>query len=65
MAPETRLIPDLLYLMSQEVIAFQQDNSAEVRKCVIGFMEEAWYVYVSMLYTASYANFGLNNISMY
>ena len=25
------------------MIAFQQDSSAEVRKCVIGFMEEAWY----------------------
>ena len=29
----------------QEVIAFQQDPSSDVRKFVIGFMEDAWWVH--------------------
>lgn len=29
--------------MLQEIIAFQADKSIEVRKFVIGFIEEAWY----------------------
>ncbi|XP_065919814.1 symplekin-like isoform X2 [Dysidea avara] len=33
--------PSLLDNFMDEVIAFQQDASAEVRKCVISFMEEA------------------------
>jgi hypothetical protein len=28
----------------QEVIAFQQDTSPEVRKFVVQFMQDAWYV---------------------
>ena len=30
------------FLPTQEVIAFQADNSPEVRKFVVTFMEEAW-----------------------
>lgn len=35
--------PDRLPLTLQEIIAFQADKSTEVRKFVIGFIEEAWY----------------------
>ena len=34
--------PDLLDSFNDEVVAFQTDRSADVRKCVVGFMEEAW-----------------------
>ena len=36
--------PDLLDSFNDEIVAFQTDRSAEVRKYVVGFMEEAWYV---------------------
>ena len=31
-----------LYIFHQEVLAFQQDPSHEVRKLVVSFVEEAW-----------------------
>ncbi|CAK8690097.1 unnamed protein product [Clavelina lepadiformis] len=34
--------PDLLDSFSDEVVAFQADYASDVRKFVIGFMEEAW-----------------------
>lgn len=34
----------MLFLTLQEMIAFQTDKSLEVRKFVIGFIEEAWWV---------------------
>ena len=34
--------PELLDSFNDEVVAFQTDRSADVRKCVVGFMEEAW-----------------------
>jgi symplekin len=34
--------PALLDNFLDEVIAFQNDRSVEVKKCIIGFMEEAW-----------------------
>ena len=36
--------PDLLDNFTDEVVAFQADRSSDVRKFVVGFMEEAWYV---------------------
>ena len=33
-----------MYVYLQEVIAFQQDTSPDVRKFVVQFMEDAWYV---------------------
>ncbi|KAF6079572.1 symplekin [Phyllostomus discolor] len=38
--------PTLLDNFLDEIIAFQVDKSIEVRKFVIGFIEEAWYVAV-------------------
>jgi len=34
--------PDLLDSFNDEIVAFQTDRSADVRKHVVGFMEEAW-----------------------
>ena len=34
--------PDLLDNFLDEVIAFQNDHCIDVRKCIIGFMEETW-----------------------
>lgn len=34
--------PGLLDNFLDEVTAFQHDRSADVRKCVVGFIEEAW-----------------------
>ena len=34
--------PDLLDSFNDEIVAFQTDRSADVRKYVVGFMEEAW-----------------------
>ena len=34
--------PDLVDSFNDEIVAFQTDRSADVRKCVVGFMEEAW-----------------------
>lgn len=36
------LLNSLLYSFFQEVTAFQQDHSVEVRKFVVGFIEDAW-----------------------
>ena len=33
----------MFQIFSQEVIAFQQDQSPDVRKFVVEFMEDAWY----------------------
>lgn len=38
----TRKDPDLLDNFLDEMIAFQNDRSVDVKKCIIGFMEEAW-----------------------
>ncbi|MEQ2188644.1 hypothetical protein GOODEAATRI_017071 [Goodea atripinnis] len=42
---QAALIPtdEKLNVLKQEIIAFQTDRSNEVRKFVIGFIEEAWY----------------------
>lgn len=34
----------------QEMMAFQSDRSVDVRKFVVGFLEEAWYVLKSTNY---------------
>lgn len=38
-------------LIMQEVIAFQVDQSADVRKFIVAFMEDAWCVCVCSLCT--------------
>ena len=35
----------------QEILVFQQDRSAEVRRFVVGFIEEAWQVLHSIFIT--------------
>jgi symplekin len=35
--------PGLLDNFVDEITAFQHDRSADVRKTVVGFIEEAWY----------------------
>lgn len=41
----------------QEMLAFQNDKSIEVRKFVIGFIEEAWYVLKHLLFPLPLSDF--------
>ena len=42
----------------QEILVFQQDRSADVRRFVVGFIEEAWQVlhFVALISTGSKSN---------
>ena len=50
----------VLYAFPQEVIAFQQDQSPDVRKFVVEFMEDAWYVCVYMYMYVCICTFFIN-----